>query len=432
MFNFNLLILLLEIIIKIHSEIILSFKTLQPTDLTEENYIQKIYDNNIYTEILIGTPEQKVKLFIKLDQFHSFITSKSCEKCIGEKFDETISSSYKLNSQNITVLSMPFNKLNIIQEKIKLGNIITEIQTFLVTELNEDYKYETGELSFALSSNIYIIGQEGNIIRQLKKNGKINDFVFSLQYISENEGQLILGDYLHNYDKKFTKENYTEVNIYMDPILDNYDWRIFFDKVYIGDNLKFEKSNGKLIYEFGLIIGSNDYYEFIKKEFFNKQNKCVEKEFLKNNFNHIYFECSKGIDKKLFPNLIFYNSVFKLNFTFTYNDLFINYKSKTFFLILFQNQNKKLINSWILGKPFIKKTNFYLNNDKKTIGKYPDIKSKSFSKVWILCIFLFIVIIIMFIYFKFYLMKNKRKIRANELEENFDYTPQQDLLTQEK
>ena len=134
---------------------------------------------------------------------------------------------------------MPFNKMNIIQEKIKLGNVITEIQTFLVTEINENYKYETGELSFALSSNIYIIGQEGNIIRQLKKNGKINDFVFSLQYTSENEGQLILGDYLHNYDKKFTKENYTEVNIYMDSILDNFDWRILFDKVYIGDTLKF-------------------------------------------------------------------------------------------------------------------------------------------------------------------------------------------------
>lgn len=67
---------------------------------------------------------------------------------------------------------MPFNKMNIIQEKIKLGNVITEIQT-LVTELNENYKYETGELSFALSSNIYIIGQEGNIIRQLKKMGKL-------------------------------------------------------------------------------------------------------------------------------------------------------------------------------------------------------------------------------------------------------------------
>ena len=38
----------------------------------------------------------------------------------------------------------------------------------------------------------------------------------------------------------------------------------------------------------------------------------------------------------------------------------------------------------------------------------------------------------MFIYFKFYSMKNKRKIRANELEENIDYTPQQDLLNQEK
>ena len=75
MFNFNLLLLFLGIIIQIKTEIIVPFKTLEPNNLTEENYIQKIFDNNIYIEILIGTPEQKVKLFIKLDQFHSFITS---------------------------------------------------------------------------------------------------------------------------------------------------------------------------------------------------------------------------------------------------------------------------------------------------------------------------------------------------------------------
>ena len=67
MFNFNLLLLFLGIIIQIKTEIIVPFKTLEPNNLTEENYIQKIFDNNIYIEILIGTPEQKVKLFIKLD-----------------------------------------------------------------------------------------------------------------------------------------------------------------------------------------------------------------------------------------------------------------------------------------------------------------------------------------------------------------------------
>ena len=271
MFNFNLLLLFLGIIIQIKTEIIVPFKTLEPNNLTEENYIQKIFDNNIYIEILIGTPEQKVKLFIKLDQFHTFITSKSCEKCLGEKFDETKSSSLKVDSEGITVLSLPFKKINIIKEIIKLGNFNIDIQTFLATELNEDYQNETGELSFALSSNIYILGHDINILRQLKKNEKINDYVFSLQYTSENEGQFILGDYLHNYDKKFTKDNYSEVNIYMDPFLTNYEWKIFFDKVYIDNNLKFEKSIGKLIYEFGLIIGSSDYYDCIKEEYFNNK-----------------------------------------------------------------------------------------------------------------------------------------------------------------
>ena len=40
---------------------------------------------------------------------------------------------------------------------------------------------------------------------------------------------------------------------------------------------KYEKINAKLIYEFGLIIGNNVYYDFIKKEYSIKQKKCNEK-----------------------------------------------------------------------------------------------------------------------------------------------------------
>jgi len=44
---------------------------------TKENLMEKLYYNNIYFEIKIGTPEQRIPMFIRMREYSSFITSKN-------------------------------------------------------------------------------------------------------------------------------------------------------------------------------------------------------------------------------------------------------------------------------------------------------------------------------------------------------------------
>lgn len=39
--------------------------------------MEKLYYNNIYFEIKIGTPEQRIPMFIRMREYSSFITSKN-------------------------------------------------------------------------------------------------------------------------------------------------------------------------------------------------------------------------------------------------------------------------------------------------------------------------------------------------------------------
>ena len=111
----------------------------------------------------------------------------------------------------------------------------------------------------------------------------------------------------------------------------------------------------------------------------------------------IIFEYPKGIDKKLFPDLIFYNTVFKVNFLLHIQIYLLIVKVKFILWLFF----KLKIKNQIVGfrKIIYKKSNFFLNIEKKIIGKYPDLKSKSFPIDWILCILLFIIIILILIYY---------------------------------
>ena len=132
------------------------------------------------------------------------------------------------------------------------------------------------------------------------------------------------------------------------------------------------------------------------------------------------------IEYKNFPELIFRNDFLKYNFTFTYKDLFMKYENKYYFLILF----KWYIDKWNFGYPFFKKYQIFFDSDKKIFGLYPN-KSNSnnwnFSPwilVFVFALLFIITLIILLIFIKYF--KQKRKIRANELEDNFEYLPQYD------
>ena len=74
---------------------------------------------------------------------------------------------------------------------------------------------------------------------------------------------------------------------------------------------------------------------------------------------------------------------------------------------------------WNFGNVFLQKYTIVFEQDRKLIGFYKQ-KEFSFSYSWIIVISLGIVIISL-IYYIYILLKKKRKIRANELIENFEY-----------
>ena len=114
--------------------------------------------------------------------------------------------------------------------------------------------------------------------------------------------------------------------------------------------------------------------------------------------------------------------IFELNSS----DLF--YKSTNgniFFLIVFDLH----FFTTKIGKPFLKKYPFTVDNDKNTISLYvldnENINSKTNNTIIYLAILICVVIILLglaaFLLYKLYWKKIKNKKRANELDEDYEY-----------
>jgi uncharacterized phage infection (PIP) family protein YhgE len=79
-----------------------------------------------------------------------------------------------------------------------------------------------------------------------------------------------------------------------------------------------------------------------------------------------------------------------------------------------------------MGEPFFSKNILVFDQNNKIIGIYTKTKKRiSFSFIFLIfIIFILIVIIISLIFYFYRYIRSHRKIRANELDDNFDYLPQ--------
>ena len=91
--NFFIIIIISQIKL-ISSNIILNFKTSLNKTLTKENLMENLFTNKIYIEIKIGTPEQKIPMYLKTKTFSSFITGKNFKESI-KKYDYSKSTTFK-------------------------------------------------------------------------------------------------------------------------------------------------------------------------------------------------------------------------------------------------------------------------------------------------------------------------------------------------
>ena len=276
--------------------------------------------------------------------------------------------------------------------------------------------------------------ESANLITQLKKRDKINSYVFSIKYTNDDNGEIIIGDLPHEYSpNKYSSQNYffATVSITKEP---PFNWHFTYDKCLYGEE-EVDKSNMvKLSIDFGFIKGNSFLKKNLEKNFFGVNN-CNKKQI--NDYDIFY--CTKDALKNFKPIIFKLQSKYcptitNANFEFTADDLFIkdnNDNDKYYFQIIFNTDG--LFHNWVFGKPLFKKYQMVFDQDKKTYGFYlennfniintlPNNIANTSTKIsWILVVFLLIVSLGLLYALHKLLPKIPRKLKANELEENFSY-----------
>lgn len=394
-------------------------------EIDEEKYFY--YDlilNNIYTSILLGSPPQNILGFYsgKINEFDILH-----ERCFinHSKYDRTKSDTfYNLSSFNIThkdYKNACFAKENFLFEQYIDGNENNNNKYITVNQLKfflpDDYKKLDNNNTCAiigLQLNNKDIFKETpknfvhyliqNVFNEKNNNNlNINSFYWTIKYnnlntinnIDDDEGFFSIGDPPHEYDPDhYKKNNFIEFNI--ESGHSSLYWGIKFNEIFLNksSNIYLKKyfwGHNCLFYqELNIILSTIDYYNTIKKEFFNeflKDRICFEKKIFISQINstvinglsgeYVIIFCDKnkvdeyGINKFYldFPSVNFYHKLMNYTFVFKGNDLFYEDKKekKIYFLIAKKNNE---VDQWIFGKIFMKKYQVIFNSEMKTIGFY--------------------------------------------------------------
>jgi hypothetical protein len=259
-----------------------------------------------------------------------------------------------------------------------------------------------------------------------------------LEYLNSDEGRIIIGEELYNYDPGQYNKKYYKIS----GAINEKDVNSFFfnfDSIYMMKNNKqkeeIESNSCKIKIDMGLILGTEDYRQKIKNLFFDDMKKCTE-EYIDRKY--IYW-CEKSAEndiKNNFPTLYFQMKEFYKIFELTYKDLFLEKDNKLYFLIYFESS--KYNNYFEIGKIFLKKYTFTFNQYNKHIGYYnknlnnegdEQKENESFFQnkyLWIIfSILVFIFAILGFILGK-KVRDHVRKKRLNEVDDDFfEYENQQ-------
>ena len=276
--------------------------------------------------------------------------------------------------------------------------------------------------------------ESANLITQLKRRDKINSFAFTIKYNNDDNGELIIGDFPHIYSpEKYSPDNYffDTVSITKEP---PFNWHFNYKKCSYGEE-EIDKINlVKLSIDFGFIKGNTKLKKYLENNFFN-DNSCYKNRVK----DYDVFYCKKDKIKNFKPITFelqskYCTSNINAKFEFTYEDLFIKDKEDNdlyYFQIVFDSEG--LYSNWIFGKPLFKKYQMVFDQDKKTYGFYLQLNNKGLNNnsedntetslkiSWSIVIILVLVSLGLLYALHKLVSKLPRKLKANELEENFSY-----------
>ena len=477
------------------------------------HFFQEYFFRDFYTSLPTGIPSKKIlalldthshifhfgENYLKKNSLNEILDS---EKIISKQtYDKTESLSFK----NIS-------RFHYSNRELKTASLCSEI-FILYTDILMEKFVSIGDVKFIIDDdvqeNLHIrigLGKPltkdyvgpPHFIQSLLDVNAIKDQTWTIKF-NKNGGLFILGEEPHKYEDITLDKRYQRKNYFITESLSSVEYHnpisIKVQDVYLINNKNKNKKEEITInedkgcylnYNNGFITATKEYWDYIKKNFFNEffnSNICKE-ELIKFNLeedivkSYYVISCDKSkfteedkIKLDEFPTIIFYIFDYNYKFELTKDDVFTEVNNILYFMIIYKRDifNNPDLVFWDLGLPFLHKYQFVHNYEKKTIGFYLPEKEEEIeeplpsenneekqSDINInpnenkngndmnknknkddndndkdknnnLAIYIIIGIIvgILLLILAFCLGKNlyqQRKRKANELEENFDYT----------
>ena len=448
--NYFIIFYLILIIINFKcnfSYIVLPFKF--QTFSNTENITEIVYNlinNKLIIPLTIGNPQKNIEFYSSMNEYIYYLEEDSCLNNISSSYIYENSKSFSKIRKVEDCPIFPYlcsicSDSIYIYEDIYLKNKI-EISSFIFYLLNKNNdnnkkdKPLCGKIGFKLENSPYRMYEYENFIGILKRKSIINSYSWYVHYFEkpmkykENkfyDGAIIIDIFNKKFydDFPYFKANNDYKYAKAKDLERILSWTFSLSNIYFSLNdskIEINNRNAGLAFEIDFILCPQEYFEFIKSNFFDyfiKNNICF---LVEGKYSYIY--CNTNLFKKYvnkFPTLYFQSYELNKTFILDKDDLFKEYNNNLLFMIIYEKYSNKL---WALGKIFMKKYNFYFDNDKKVIGCFektiPQKENKKNINIFKWILFIILGIIIGFIIGTKIKDKN-RKLRANELEDKFDY-----------
>ena len=375
--------------------------------------------NPIYTNINM-TSQYLLSIFSS-NEYDYYMTSENCP-------DE--SNYYIYKSKTLIKLSDSYasERMSLYRDyelKTQLYGLFTKMK---INEFNN--KPQCAIFGLQMNSKVYEYNSKNNFIKTFKSNENINSTQWTFKYTKEDEGLLIIGESPIVYDPDFKNKKYT---LYQTKAVGNSDFVDFgldFDDISI-NNKTLAITHVQFCHDFNAILVNKIIYEQMDEIFFQKylDNNICQKGWVYDKYGYIECDSDKFKDEDInsFPTIYFKKVDIGYIFELNSNDLFSKkINGKIYFLIVYDLH----YSTTKIGKPFLKKYPFTVDNDKNTISLYVldnenDNKNSNKKNIALIAILICAIIILVgvagFLLYKLYWKKNKNKKRANELDEDYEY-----------
>ena len=411
------------------------FSTFYYAPVGSSNDFETLFFNNVNTQLCFGSQQQCLSLNIELQNPQVSVLGSSYTKATPfEKFNEKLSKTFEKGEQLVLYRSIGEflgEEENLYKytadecsDSVEIaGKKINKFYFLNVIENTVKPKFVVNSGIIGLDLRRKNIAESSTFIQQLKKNNLIDTDVFYFEYNDKETGNLIIGEYPHDHNKKLIADNIAET--YAQDFAGEVMWGLSFENIrYNGTAVDFNLKIGMFSIESGYIVAPSKLRKLYHDTFFARliaQGLCREETTEDNGYEGFSCEDSSRINFKNLQPISFYQRAMNFTFEFTYEDLFYVYQGRKYFRMCFQS-DEIFDTYWFLGKPFFEKYHIFFKPDSKRIGVYKFDAPKGSSHIWLWVVTTIIIVLLLAYIVKYILIKPRRK-RAIELEDSFDYIP---------